>query len=87
MGWTKRWSKRLRALLRKDTVERELDEELAYHLEMETQKNLGAGMSPEEARRQARVAFDGVERYKESDLGPGRVGSRASVAARFRDVA
>ena len=65
MNWTKRWRKRLRALLRKDAVESELDEELAFHLEMETRKNLRAGMSPEEARRQATLAFGGVERYKE----------------------
>lgn len=65
MPWTKRWRKRLRALLRKDAVERELDEELAFHLEMETRKNLRAGMSPEQARRQARLAFGGVEKHKE----------------------
>ena len=65
MGWTKRWGKRLRTLLRRDAVERELDEELAFHLEMETRKNLRAGMTPEEARRRARIAFGGVEKAKE----------------------
>jgi predicted permease len=65
MPWTKRWRKRLRAVLRKDAVERELDEELAFHLEMETRKNLRAGMTPEQARRQARLAFGGVEKHKE----------------------
>ncbi|HEX8696448.1 MAG TPA: ABC transporter permease [Longimicrobium sp.] len=65
MGWTKRWRKRLRALLRRDAVESELDEELAFHLEMETRKNLRAGMSPEKARRQAALAFGGVEKFKE----------------------
>ncbi|CAA9307246.1 MAG: hypothetical protein AVDCRST_MAG68-955 [uncultured Gemmatimonadetes bacterium] len=65
MGWTKRWKRRLRALLHKDAVERELDEELAFHLEMATRENLRAGMSPAEARRQARLQFGGVERFKE----------------------
>jgi predicted permease len=65
MGWTKRWWKRIRALVRKEAVERELDEELAFHLEMETEKYLREGMSPKEARRMAAVAFGGVERYKE----------------------
>ena len=60
MRWTNRWRKRLRALLRRDAVETELDEELAFHLEMETRKNLEAGMSPEAARRQARLAFGAV---------------------------
>jgi hypothetical protein len=65
MPWTKRWRKRLRALLRKDAVERELDEKLAFHREMETRKNLRAGLSPEQAWRQARLAFRGVEKHKE----------------------
>jgi predicted permease len=65
MRWTRRWRKRLRALVRRDAVERELDEELAFHLELETRKNLGAGMSPAEARRQALLAFGGVEKHKE----------------------
>ncbi|HEX8360105.1 MAG TPA: ABC transporter permease [Longimicrobium sp.] len=61
----KRWRKRLRALVRRDAVERELDEELAFHLELETAQNLRAGMSPAEARRQALLAFGGVEKHKE----------------------
>ncbi len=65
MGWTKRWRRRLRALVHRDAVERELDEELAFHLDMETQKNLRAGMSPGEARRRAVLEFGGVERFKE----------------------
>ncbi|HEX2203803.1 MAG TPA: ABC transporter permease, partial [Longimicrobium sp.] len=65
MRWTKRWAKRLRALVRRDAVERELDEELAFHLEMEVEKNLRAGMDPAEARRRAAIAFGGVEKFKE----------------------
>ncbi len=65
MRWTKRWRRRLRALVRRDAVERELDEELAFHLEMETRKNLQAGMGPAEARRRAAIEFGGVERFKE----------------------
>jgi predicted permease len=44
---------------------REMDEELAFHLDMETRKNMAGGMSPEEARRAALVSFGGVERFKE----------------------
>jgi predicted permease len=62
---------RLRALLRRNAVEQELDEELAFHIAMETDKNLRAGMSLEEARRQARIAFGGVERHRE-DVRRGR---------------
>ena len=65
MGKLRGWTKQLRALVSKDAVEGDLDEELAFHLEMETRKNLEAGMSEEEATRQARLAFGGVERFKE----------------------
>lgn len=64
-SWTRRWSRRLRALVRPRAVERELDDELAFHLEMETEKLRRAGLSAAEARRQARLAFGGMEGAKE----------------------
>ncbi len=42
-----------------------MEDELRFHLEMETEKNLRAGMSPADARRRAMIAFGGVERFKE----------------------
>lgn len=56
---------RLRALFAPGKMERELDEEMAFHVEMETRKNVRAGMSEEDARRQARRDFGGVTRQKE----------------------
>src|SRR6185503_12334522 len=56
---------RLRALFRKAEMERELDEELRFHLEKEIEQNLARGMSPEEARLAALRSFGGVERVKE----------------------
>ena len=53
------------ALLRRTRGERELDEELRYHIERQTEQNIRLGMSPEEARRAARKAFGGVEQAKE----------------------
>ena len=43
----------------------ELADEIAAHLEMQTEDNLNSGMSPEEARRQALLKFGGVENAKE----------------------
>ncbi len=43
-----------------------MDEEVRFHVEMETEKNLRAGMSSDEARRRALVAFGGVEKHKEA---------------------
>lgn len=65
MGGLKGRLRQLRVLTRKRQVERELDEEIAIHVEMETEKNVREGMSPAEARRAALIAFGGVERTKE----------------------
>lgn len=61
-GWLQR---RLAVLFRKRAVEEELDDEIRFHLEMETRRFAAGGLSPEEARRRALVAFGGVERFKE----------------------
>ncbi|HEY6413971.1 MAG TPA: ABC transporter permease [Edaphobacter sp.] len=42
-----------------------VDEELAFHLEQQTEANVASGMTPAEARRQAVIAFGGVERARE----------------------
>jgi putative ABC transport system permease protein len=65
MRWTHGLRARLRLLFR-GAAEARMDEELAFHLEMETEKNLRAGMSPAEARRRAVLAFGGVEGHKEA---------------------
>jgi hypothetical protein len=56
---------RLRALVRRRAVEKELDEELRAHLEHETKKHVEAGMSRSEAVRRARLALGGLEQVKE----------------------
>jgi predicted permease len=56
---------RARFLFRRRVVEREMDEELRFHIEKEIEENLREGMSPAQARRRALVAFGGEERYRE----------------------
>ena len=56
---------RLRALFRRDIVERELDDELHYHVERKTEENIAQGMAPQEARRAALLAAGGIEQAKE----------------------
>ena len=60
-GW-----RRLAIAHSSDALERGLDEEIRFHIEQQTDKNLRAGMTPDEARRQAYLKFGGVERVKES---------------------
>jgi putative ABC transport system permease protein len=43
----------------------ELDEELLFHVQQSTERNISSGMTPEEARRQALIEFGGVERMRE----------------------
>jgi putative ABC transport system permease protein len=56
---------RLRALFRRADMERDLDDELRFHVDRETEKLVRAGLSLGEARRQARLAFGGMDRTKE----------------------
>src|SRR5262245_57236930 len=62
LGWLKL---RLRALFRKNEIENELDEELRFYLEKQTEQYVAQGMSPEEARAAALREFGGVEQAKE----------------------
>jgi putative ABC transport system permease protein len=56
---------RFRAIFHRAAVERELDDEMRYHLERETEKNARRGLEPQEAARRARIEFGGVDRFKE----------------------
>ncbi len=57
--------RRLRALFRKDELNQQLSDELAFHVAKQTEQNLAAGMSAEEARYAALRKFGGVEQVKE----------------------
>jgi predicted permease len=51
---------RIRALVAPRRVERELDEELAFHIDRETHKHIAAGLSPADARARALARFGPV---------------------------
>ena len=56
---------RIRALLSRNKVERDLDEELTFHLEMQAGKNIAGGMNEAEANDMARLQFGGLLRTQE----------------------
>jgi putative ABC transport system permease protein len=56
----------LRALFRSARVDNELAEELRFHVERETEANVARGMSPENARRAARLKFGSVDDAQEA---------------------
>jgi putative ABC transport system permease protein len=58
------WLTRLRFLFTRRKTD-ELEEELRFHVERSVEQNIAAGMTAEEARRQAMIEFGGVERTRE----------------------
>ena len=66
MGAIKGFAARLRALLFRHSAERSLDEEIQFHLEQETEKNVRLGMSRDAARREALVQFGGLTQAREA---------------------
>src|SRR5689334_4370851 len=56
---------RLRALFRRARTERDLDSEIAFHLENQIQENIARGMTPEEARAAAKRMLDGITEIQE----------------------
>src|SRR5688500_4969104 len=55
----------VRALVWRRKADRDLDDELRFHVEMATEVNIRNGMTPADARRAALLAFGGVQRYRE----------------------
>jgi len=60
------WTVRLIAFVRAGRAERDLQAEIDSHLQLQTDDNIRAGMSPEAARRAAVLRMGGVERVKEA---------------------
>jgi putative ABC transport system permease protein len=59
------WRARLRGIFHPNQSALDVDEELRYHIERQTDLNLAAGMAPAEARRRAMVQFGGMQTVKE----------------------
>jgi putative ABC transport system permease protein len=57
--------RRIRSIATRRTIEEGLTEEIRFHIDQQTDKNVRAGMTPAEARRQAFIKFGGVEHVKE----------------------
>ena len=52
-------------LFGKDQIERDMKEEMRFHVEMEAEEYVRAGLGRKQARREAMRRFGGVERFKE----------------------
>ena len=59
--WLYAWRVRLRMLVDRDRVDRELDDELRHHVGLETKARRAQGIPAAEARRQALASLGGLE--------------------------
>lgn len=75
---------RLRSLFRGGQVDRELDDEMQYHLELRTQENIARGMTPEDARLAALRAMGGLTQNKERARETRHVGAILNFAGDMR---
>jgi putative ABC transport system permease protein len=66
MYWLRLVRARLRGFLHKRDVEREMEEELRFHLQMRAEENARRGMSADEAQRAALRSFGRWARIKEA---------------------
>src|SRR3979411_845683 len=65
MRWLQKLSMRLRAALRRTQVEREMEDELAEHLECEIKELIALGGPPTAARRRAGATMGRMDSIKE----------------------
>ncbi len=64
----------------------QIDDEIAFHVDALTAKNVERGMSPDEARRQAMIAFGGTEQAKQQVREVHVWALRETVAANVRSA-
>lgn len=65
MKWLNILKARLRALVRREVVLEDIEEEMRSHVEMEAEANIGRGMRPEEARAAALRSFGNLGRMRD----------------------
>ena len=65
MRWPTMLRLRMRSLFERDSVERNLEAELRFHLEKQIEQKVASGMSPDDARRAATLEFGNVRQQME----------------------
>mgnify|MGYP001033083978 CR=1 FL=1 len=66
MRWWGRWMRRIRYVAFRTEEEREMEEEMRLHIQLETDDLIRRGVEPGEARRRATITFGGVDRHREA---------------------
>src|SRR6185436_17993302 len=65
-SWSREFQSRLRRFIHRAELDRDLDDELKFHLEMKAARNREQGMTSQEATIFARRQFGNPVRWKES---------------------
>lgn len=76
----------LHALTARKAVERDIDREMAFHLDMETERLVAGGMTSEEAHRLAAVRFGGRQHFREETQEAAATPLRAHLDELSRDL-
>ena len=76
--------KRLIALIRHGELDRGLNAEMRFHIEMETEKNIRLGMSADQARLKALRSFGPMEKHKEETRDARGIGWLETLVADLR---
>ncbi|HYE84758.1 MAG TPA: ABC transporter permease, partial [Vicinamibacterales bacterium] len=69
------WFRRVASLFRRAQIEGGLSDEIRFHIDQQTEKNIRAGMTPAAARRAALIRFGGVEQVREATRDEFRAGA------------
>jgi putative ABC transport system permease protein len=77
--------RRIGGFVRRGSMERRLDSEMQFHLDMLTERHVSAGLTRDAARRAALVEFGGAERFKDDtrDEYRGRLVDELAQDARY----
>src|SRR5262245_52065628 len=65
MSWLRRLARTLANLTRRTQLDRDLDDELRFHLDSMIEASVRSGMTASEARRQALIELGGADQIKE----------------------
>ena len=84
MRWLLVLRLRLRSLFRGAAADRELDDELRYHLDRQVEHHIARGMTPADARTAALRALGGVEQRKEEMRDQRRVNAIENISRDIR---
>src|SRR5689334_11308073 len=78
------WLMRISGFIRPGAGDRDFDEELQSNIELHIDDNIRAGMSPDEARRQALARFGSVAAAREAHRDRRRLPSLSALAFDFK---